>query len=106
MDSMDWFDPASDEAVHQVIALNKVLRPSGRVLFRSAARRPWYTTLFQESGFDVKCIARRDPGKCIDRVNMYASTWICTKTSTFGEAPSPHTLTKVGIASTLEELHI
>ena len=67
MDSMDWFDPAGEVAFHQVLALNKVLKMGGRVLFRSAARRPWYTDLFEQSGFDAKCVARRDAGKCIDR---------------------------------------
>jgi betaine lipid synthase len=67
MDSMDWFDPDSPAALSQVLALNKVLKMGGRVLFRSAAKEPWYASLFQQNGFDAKCVARRESGTCIDR---------------------------------------
>jgi len=67
MDSMDWFNPAEATALEQVVALNKVLKLGGRVLFRSAALRPWYTDLFEQNGFESKCVGRRDPGNCIDR---------------------------------------
>lgn len=67
MDSMDWFDPASEAALRQVLALNKVLKVGGRVLFRTAATKPWYSDLFEQNGFHANCVARRDPGKCIDR---------------------------------------
>jgi betaine lipid synthase len=37
---------------------------------------------FEELGFSAKRVAARIPaGTCTDRVNMYASTWICTKTT-------------------------
>ena len=103
MDSMDWFDPGSQGAIDQVIALNKVLKSGGRVMFRSAAIRPWYTDLFEQNGFYAKCEGRRDSGKCIDRVNMYASCWVCTKIKNVEGSP---TLSRVGTAGTLEELHI
>lgn len=83
---MDWFDPSPSPRLNpttttadtttkptptaaeaQVIALNKVLKPGGRVFFRSAARRPWYTDLFEKNAFEVKCVALREGGKCIDR---------------------------------------
>jgi len=67
MDSMDWFDPEATAAQEQIFALNKVLKAGGRVLFRSAALRPWYTDIFERNGFEAKCVGRRDPGKCIDR---------------------------------------
>lgn len=69
MDSMDWFDPKDTDgaALEQIIALNKVLKMEGRVLFRSAALRPWYTDIFEQRGFEAKCVGRRDSGKCIDR---------------------------------------
>ncbi|RMD40557.1 hypothetical protein DV735_g4554, partial [Chaetothyriales sp. CBS 134920] len=90
MDSMDWFDPPNPEAsneqpvrhqpaLDQILALNKVLKMGGRVLFRSASVRPWYTDIFEQHGFSTRCEGRRDPGTCIDRVNMYASCWLCTK---------------------------
>jgi betaine lipid synthase len=67
MDSMDWFDPEAPAAQAQVLALNRVLRIGGRVLFRSAAKKPWYASLFEENGFEAKCVARRESGICIDR---------------------------------------
>ena len=69
MDSMDWFDPDPKHpaAKEQIRALNKVLRPGGRVLFRSAALRPWYVDIFEETGFRCDCVGRRDEGTCIDR---------------------------------------
>ena len=97
MDSMDWFPPPTSPtpstagtrpttppsptaAEVQVRALYRVLKPrAGRVLLRSAARRPWYIDVFERFGFTCKCVALRSEGKCVDRVNMYASTWICRK---------------------------
>ncbi|KEF58881.1 uncharacterized protein A1O9_03724 [Exophiala aquamarina CBS 119918] len=67
MDSMDWFNPSETAAQKQILALNKVLKIGGRVFFRSAALRPWYTDIFERNGFEAKCVGRRDPGKCIDR---------------------------------------
>jgi len=67
MDSMDWFNPKETAAQEQIVALNKVLKVGGRVLFRSAATRPWYTAIFEQNGFESKCVGRRDSGKCIDR---------------------------------------
>lgn len=69
MDSMDWFDPdpADRAARDQALALNKVMRMGGRVLFRSAALRPWYVTIFEHSGFKCEAVGRRVQGACIDR---------------------------------------
>ncbi|KAK4940000.1 hypothetical protein LTR10_019852 [Elasticomyces elasticus] len=105
MDSMDWFNPKETAALEQIVALNKVLKVGGRVLFRSAATRPWYTSIFEQNGFESKCVGRRDSGKCIDRVNMYASTWICTKKVNISNSPVI-SLKKVGTAASLEELQI
>ncbi|KAF1836998.1 hypothetical protein BDW02DRAFT_198080 [Decorospora gaudefroyi] len=79
MDSMDWFPPKGTQARKQIRALNRALRVKGRVLLRSAGLEPWYVSVFGECGFGVRRVAVRVPGSCIDRVNMYASTWICTK---------------------------
>ncbi|KAL2429941.1 hypothetical protein ABEF95_013319 [Exophiala dermatitidis] len=109
MDSMDWFNPAESAAKEQIVALNKVLKVGGRVLFRSAALRPWYTDIFEQNGFEANCVGRRDSGKCIDRVNMYASTWICTKKTDLAPSPAGSISTglkKVGTVGSLEELHI
>ncbi|KAL2147177.1 hypothetical protein VTI28DRAFT_132 [Corynascus sepedonium] len=102
MDSMDWFPPTTptttgkntknnsnpNPATAQVRKLNRALRMGGRVLLRSAARKPWYLREFEAHGFATRCAGDRgswqagnggDGGKCIDRVNMYASCWVCEK---------------------------
>ena len=85
MDSMDWMTPTGPEAEAQVKAVNRALKPGGRVLLRSAGLNPWYIRAFEENGFTCKRVAARlPPGTCTDRVNMYASTWICTKTASLG----------------------
>lgn len=82
MDSMDWMTPTGPEAAAQVKAVNRALKSGGRVLLRSAGLNPWYIRAFEENGFTCKRVAARiPPGTCTDRVNMYASTWICTKTT-------------------------
>ncbi|KAK3987017.1 hypothetical protein QBC44DRAFT_129306 [Cladorrhinum sp. PSN332] len=79
MDSMDWFDPASNAAAKQIIKLNRALKLGGRVLLRSAGLEPWYIKEFEKHGFAGKRVGNRVPGSCIDRVNMYASCWVCRK---------------------------
>ncbi|KAK0631713.1 hypothetical protein B0T14DRAFT_8769 [Immersiella caudata] len=79
MDSMDWFDPGSDAAAQQILKLNRALKIGGRVLLRSSALTPWYIREFEAHGFAGKRVGNRTEGSCIDRVNMYASCWICTK---------------------------
>jgi betaine lipid synthase len=79
MDSMDWFDPSSNAAAQQILKLNRALKIGGRVLLRSSALNPWYIREFEAHGFAGKRVGNRAKGNCIDRVNMYASCWICTK---------------------------
>lgn len=67
MDSMDWFDPASDEAAKQVQALSYALMLGGRVLLRSAGLKPWYTFVFEQFGFSTRRVGARLPGTSIDR---------------------------------------
>lgn len=88
MDSMDWFDPGSEAAAKQVTKLNRALAIGGRVMLRSSALTPWYLKLFEAHGFTPKCHGARRDGACIDRVNMYASCWICTKTDNL-RPPTP-----------------
>lgn len=80
MDSMDWFDKGSASAASQIAKLNRALKMGGRVLLRSSALTPWYVAEFERQGFQAKRVGCRDAGACIDRVNMYASCWILTKT--------------------------
>lgn len=84
MDSMDWFDPSDagsgGAAARQIRGLNRALRTGGRVLLRSAARRPWYVKEFEAWGFAGRRHGvRTEEAPCIDRVNMYASCWVLTK---------------------------
>ena len=72
MDSMDWFDPKSDEAQTQIRALNHALKIGGRVFLRSAGLKPWYIPQFEGLGFSTKRVGARLPGSCIDR---YASCY-------------------------------
>ncbi|KAJ5542646.1 hypothetical protein N7535_005070 [Penicillium sp. DV-2018c] len=79
MDSMDWFDPGAEAAACQISKLRRALKMGGRVLLRSSALVPWYMAMFEAYGFSTKRVGARSSGICIDRVNMYASCWICTK---------------------------
>ena len=49
------------------------------MLLRSAGVEPWYIRLFARGGFECRRVAVRERGVCMDRVNMYASTWVCVK---------------------------
>jgi betaine lipid synthase len=88
MDSMDWFDPEGPEAGVQITAINRALKLGGRVFLRSAGLKPWYVPTFERLGFAAKRVGARMPGMCIDRVNMYASTWIMTKTVDLASEPA------------------
>lgn len=85
MDSMDWFEAGSAEAREQIKSLNAAMKVGGRVLIRSAGRNPWYMRVFEEEGFKTARVGDRRPGACIDRVNMYASAWLCTKVEERGK---------------------
>ena len=77
----------TEAAQSQIEAVLRVLRVGGKVLLRSASVQPWYIELFErmeneETGmklWSVRCMGRREDGKCIDRVNMYASCWFIVK---------------------------
>jgi betaine lipid synthase len=42
MDHLDWFAPRSKDIDNEVSELARVLSSGGFVLWRSAARQPWY----------------------------------------------------------------
>lgn len=79
MDHMDWFDPKGTAALNEILALKKALANNGRCMLRSAAQYPWYIKSFEQNGFRCEPAAIRESGCFIDRINMYASTWVCTK---------------------------
>ncbi|KAJ2050032.1 hypothetical protein H4S04_002857 [Coemansia sp. S16] len=79
MDHMDWFSP--EDADSEVVALARVVKKTGFVLWRSAARIPWYIDVFEKHGFIVETLDIRQPNsmKPLDRVNMYASLYKATR---------------------------
>lgn len=79
MDHMDWFSKDGVDADSEISALYRALAPDGRVMLRSASEKPWYIANFEKMGFQCEAAAIRTPTHAIDRVNMYASTWVCTK---------------------------
>ena len=79
MDHMDWFSKDGIDADAEISALYQALAPNGRVMLRSAASKPWYIANFEKIGFTCEPHGIRTPTESIDRVNMYASTWVCTK---------------------------
>ncbi|KAG2064754.1 hypothetical protein BDR04DRAFT_1234922 [Suillus decipiens] len=82
MDHLDWFSPESKDVDDEVDQFYRVLSPGGFVLWRSAARKPWYCDVFERKGFTVTALGvRKGPEAPIDRVNMYASFWRAVKTA-------------------------
>lgn len=79
MDHMDWFSEDGTDADTEIAALYHALGSGGRVMLRSASEHPWYISNFEKIGFTCEAAAVRTPTHAIDRVNMYASTWVCTK---------------------------
>jgi len=75
MDHLDWFAPGAKEVDEEVKELHRAMAPAGIVLWRSAAKKPWYCDVFKRNGFTVTVISTRGSKAPIDRVNMYASFW-------------------------------
>lgn len=109
MDSMDWFNPGAEDASRQIEKLNRALKLGGRVMLRSAALTPWYIATFESLGFQAKRHGARIAGACIDRVNMYASCWIMTKTECLlseDSTPSERSMSQSDESADLEVLEI
>lgn len=84
MDHMDWFPKDGKLAIEEIQALSDALAPGGRVLLRSASKKPWYIETFESYGFMCKPEGIRKDKMAIDMVNMYASTWLCQKMESRG----------------------
>lgn len=46
MDHLDWFAPGSKDVEDEVTELARVVSSGGFVLWRSAARQPWYQDVY------------------------------------------------------------
>ncbi|KAK7436436.1 hypothetical protein VKT23_019148 [Stygiomarasmius scandens] len=80
MDHLDWFSESSEVVKQEVAELHRVLAPGGFVFWRSAAKNPWYASVFMQAGFIVTPVSvRKGTEVALDRVNMYASFWKATK---------------------------
>jgi betaine lipid synthase len=78
MDHLDWF--SVEDATSEIQAVHQKMAKGGRVFWRSAGKAPWYNTIFDSTGFDIKpCQVREGETMYIDRVNMYASLWMGIK---------------------------
>lgn len=77
MDHVDWLD--EETAKNLAFTTFTQTNPGAKIIFRSAALRPFYVSFFEEAGFNVRCVTRIDNSGYMDRVNMYASFYVCTK---------------------------
>ena len=67
----DWFAPGAPEVDEEVNQFRRVLPSGGIVMWRSAAKYPWYNAAFERAGFVVTPLGMRTgPYEAIDRVNM------------------------------------
>jgi len=82
MDHLDWMDAA--DILEELALLRRKLTPGARVLFRSAVKKPPHVALFEQLGFRLEqhvrpTYIRGQPAPpLLDRVNMYASSWVAT----------------------------
>ena len=76
MDHVDWLDEGTAREVAR--ALGQHVAPGGRVILRSAAFRPPYVKAIAAEGFEVRRIQGAEQGY-MDRVNMYASFYLCIR---------------------------
>ena len=76
MDHVDWQDEAA--AAQLAAALAAHVAPGGRVIWRSAARAPFYAKTIASAGFDVTRLQCADAGY-MDRVNMYSSFYVAVR---------------------------
>ncbi|KAH9565685.1 hypothetical protein CY35_04G089900 [Sphagnum magellanicum] len=72
MDHVDWLE--QDDIDVLCAALKDQVKPGGRVIWRSASRRPKYAKCIEKAGFNVVRIKSSET--YMDRVNMYASFYV------------------------------
>ncbi|GBG63137.1 hypothetical protein CBR_g36906 [Chara braunii] len=72
MDHVDWLEQHDIEELAN--ALQKHVKVGGRIIWRSASRKPHYSQAFEKAGFKV--IRIRSSETYMDRVSMYASFYV------------------------------
>lgn len=79
MDHADW--QTAEQTIELAAALYKHTSDNATIILRSAAYKPPYIEHLRAAGFEVRCIQRMDQTSSayMDRVNMYASFWVCKK---------------------------
>lgn len=75
MDHVDWLEQKDIDTLCN--ALRRQVIPGGRVIWRSASRRPGYARCIESSGFKVRRIQSSE--QYMDRVNMYASFYVAVR---------------------------
>ncbi|CAM6106075.1 unnamed protein product [Calypogeia fissa] len=82
MDHVDWLEQKDIDILCS--ALKQQVIPGGRVIWRSASRRPGYAQCIANSGFAVRRIQTSE--NYMDRVNMYASFYVAVRN--FDDSPA------------------
>ena len=76
MDHLDWTDHDYVQTLCDTLRYHMRYSVESKALLRSAARVPWYIEVFRRNGFVATRVATRQPDRCMDRVNTYASCWV------------------------------
>jgi betaine lipid synthase len=76
MDHLDWTDHDYVQTLCDTLRYHMRYSVESKALLRSAARVPWYIEVFRRNGFVATRVAARQPDRCMDRVNTYASCWV------------------------------
>ncbi|KAK0565776.1 hypothetical protein OC844_001038, partial [Tilletia horrida] len=59
-------DKSISDLDREVVEMHRVIKPSGLVFYRSAAKRPWYNQRFEKAGFKVEPVHIRETGQPTD----------------------------------------
>lgn len=93
MDHVDWLGQKDIDTLCE--ALQRQVKPGGRVIWRSASRNPDYAKDIEKHGFKVVQVRSITQQQYMDRVNMYASFYVAIREggdpneAIFSEPPDP-----------------
>jgi betaine lipid synthase len=77
MDHADW--QTWEETENLSKRLYEHMNEGGKLILRSASYEPPYIEQLRNVGFKVQCVSRIDENPYLDRVNMYASFYVCIR---------------------------